>query len=285
MFNARAAILCFTAIAYQLVCARDTCSADPIMPSSHPSTYSMVHVTVPNKEVGHTLAKELVGSELAACVNIVPGRLMKLFGCAVLCVYCCDWVVTTPLHKELNRCTSGRASSRLTTSSCSSSRPRPRCWKPSLRASRPTTLTMNQRWSPFQSWEAVPHTLHGSLKTQGPHDHHAGKVAPSHSWNSLFKPSLRRAFQRRKLGLDVCGDSCYTLSSVLKPPVVVIRVELQEELLQLRVRRWYTCVRCPCLVKGFCGLPEDHLVAHLVHHLICRDGGKEEWFVMRAIMS
>lgn len=35
---------------------------------------SVVLVTVPSKDAGRTLARHLVGSKLAACVNIVPGE-------------------------------------------------------------------------------------------------------------------------------------------------------------------------------------------------------------------
>ena len=35
--------------------------------------YSIAFVTVPNKEVGETIAGGLVSSKLAACVNIIPG--------------------------------------------------------------------------------------------------------------------------------------------------------------------------------------------------------------------
>lgn len=44
------------------------------MASSNLPAFTMVHVTVPDKETGHSLAKSLVESQLAACVNIVPGR-------------------------------------------------------------------------------------------------------------------------------------------------------------------------------------------------------------------
>jgi periplasmic divalent cation tolerance protein len=33
----------------------------------------IVHVTVPNREVGRAIAAALVGERLAACVNIIPG--------------------------------------------------------------------------------------------------------------------------------------------------------------------------------------------------------------------
>lgn len=44
------------------------------MATSSLPAFTMVHVTVPDKETGHSLAKSLVESQLAACVNIVPGR-------------------------------------------------------------------------------------------------------------------------------------------------------------------------------------------------------------------
>ncbi|CAD5234585.1 unnamed protein product [Bursaphelenchus xylophilus] len=36
------------------------------------SLFSVVYVTVPSKEVGKSIARELVNSKVAACVNIVP---------------------------------------------------------------------------------------------------------------------------------------------------------------------------------------------------------------------
>ncbi|KAI6244114.1 putativeprotein [Aphelenchoides fujianensis] len=36
------------------------------------SIFSVVYVTVPSKEVGKSIAREVIQSKLAACVNIVP---------------------------------------------------------------------------------------------------------------------------------------------------------------------------------------------------------------------
>ena len=48
-----------------------TLTASAKMSSATP--YSIAFVTVPNKEVGETIAGGLVSSKLAACVNIIPG--------------------------------------------------------------------------------------------------------------------------------------------------------------------------------------------------------------------
>ncbi|CAD5229133.1 unnamed protein product [Bursaphelenchus okinawaensis] len=36
------------------------------------SLFSVVYVTVPSKEVGKSIAREIINSKLAACVNIIP---------------------------------------------------------------------------------------------------------------------------------------------------------------------------------------------------------------------